>query len=286
MRALCRWVILPGVLAVSMAGGQGAFAQQSSVPTQQSIQARLEGPFLMLRGMYDGDKLTFDAQGRLKQLAGVIPFSLSAVRVERVKLSGGKLEIEGRREGLEFAAPEMRGEPMTVSAAPWSQNDRIEVTIKFDQHHAQDLYPLLDKIFSRGLDDAVVPGAPDYWQPWLRHWLHPDDPADRLRAVIAEDGGASCRGDGFTPPRLLNSVEPDFSDAARMARYEGVVVVHMTVDESGRPQRIFIVRPLGMGLDDNAVNAVRQYEFNPGTKDGEPLACESNVEVSFRLGGM
>jgi len=281
VRASWRRIVVVGVLAVSLAGE--AFAQPNPMLTQQSVAAHLQGPFLVLRGMYDGNRLDFDAQGKLRDLAGVLPFSLSAVRVDGVAV-GGKVVIVGTREGLEFTAPSVPGGRMEVSAAPWSQDARVEIRIRIDRHHPEELFATLDKIFATGLQDGLADVAPDYWQPWLRHWQHPDDPAYRLRSVIEADGGESCRGDGFTPPRLLDSMPPEFSTEARMARYEGVVVVHMTVADSGRPERIFIVRPLGMGLDDNAVNAVRQYQFMPGMKEGQPVACETNVEVSFRLG--
>jgi periplasmic protein TonB len=60
-------------------------------------------------------------------------------------------------------------------------------------------------------------------------------------------------------------------------------VVSLIVDAQGNPQRVQVLRPLGKGLDEKAVAAVRQYRFKPATLQGKPVAVELNIEVNFRL---
>lgn len=260
-------------------------ARAQTAATQQDIEARLKGPFLMLRGQYDGAKLQFNANGELKNLAGVMPFSLSALRIENIRLTDARLEIDAVRQGLEFSPPQEPGHTLQVSAAEWDPHELVRIVIARDRHRPEALVAALTKVFSSGFDDALVTAAPDYWQPWLRHDLHPDDPADRLRTFLQEEGRTeSCRAPGVTPPRLLESPFPDYSDAARRARYQGTVVVHVTVAATGQTQGVFLFRPLGMGLDEQAIESVRRYQFNPATRDGAPVACDTNVVVSFRLG--
>ena len=265
-------------MAASLAGAQ-------AVPTQQSIETHLQGPFLVLRGLYSGSRLQFNADGDLKTLAGVMPFSLSAIRIEHLQLTDTRLEIDGVREGLEFARPAQPGQRAQVRAAVWDPNEQIHIVIRRDRSHPEAIYAALAKVFSSGFDDALAPEVPDYWQPWLRHYLHPDDPANRVRAVLEQEGRTeSCRDPALTAPRLLTSIDPEFSDAARLAKYEGTVVIHLTVEQTGESAAFFLVQPIGMGLDEKAIEAVRRYQFNPATIDGTPVACETNVEVSFRLG--
>jgi len=253
-------------------------------PTLQSIQAHLQGPVLILRGLYDGDRLQFNASGELRNLAGVTPFSLSAIHIENLRLTGSHLEIDAVREGLEFHRPSQPGERVSVTAAPWDPTDLVRIQIDIDRHHPDQLYAALARVFAPGFDDALTMAAPDYWQPWLRHYLHPDNPADRLRTLLQEENrDESCRAPGVRPPQLLQGFQPNFSEAARMARYQGAVVVHLTVEPNGEPDGVLVIRPLGMGLDENAVEAVRHYQFNPATEDGNPIACDTNVVVSFRL---
>ena len=82
---------------------------------------------------------------------------------------------------------------------------------------------------------------------------------------------------------LIYSVEPEFSDEARRAKYQGICVVSLIVDKSGNPQSIQIVRALGMGLDQKAIDAVRQYKFRPAFYHGNPVPVYINVEVNFRI---
>jgi protein TonB len=88
---------------------------------------------------------------------------------------------------------------------------------------------------------------------------------------------------GVTPPRPIYDPDPDYSDAARKAKYQGSVLLWLVVDPQGRPHNLRIQRSLGMGLDEKAVAAVSTWRFQPGSLHGQPVAVEINVEVSFRL---
>ncbi|MGB6870708.1 MAG: energy transducer TonB, partial [Acidobacteriaceae bacterium] len=96
-------------------------------------------------------------------------------------------------------------------------------------------------------------------------------------------GGIYHVGGGVSNPILVYAPDPEFSDEARRAKYQGVCVVGLIVDASGNPQRVHIVRPLGMGLDEKAMEAVRQYKFKPAIYKGKPVAVEVNIEVNFRI---
>ncbi len=81
----------------------------------------------------------------------------------------------------------------------------------------------------------------------------------------------------FTP-------EAEFSDEARRAKYQGVCLISLIVDAQGNPQNPRVVRPLGMGLDEKALEAVRKYKFKPAMKDGRtPVPVMMSIEVNFRL---
>jgi len=86
-----------------------------------------------------------------------------------------------------------------------------------------------------------------------------------------------------SPPTLVYDPEPEYSDEARRAKYTGIVVVSLIVDAQGLPQRIHVARALGMGLDEKAVEAVRQYKFKPAMYQGKPVPCDISVEVNFQI---
>jgi TonB family protein len=84
-------------------------------------------------------------------------------------------------------------------------------------------------------------------------------------------------------PVLLYKVEPEYSEEARKAKYQGVVVLRVVVDSTGRVVNPQVIRSLGLGLDEKAIEAVRRWKFRPGSKDGKPVPVIAEIEVSFRL---
>ena len=96
-------------------------------------------------------------------------------------------------------------------------------------------------------------------------------------------GGVMSVGGGVSAPQLMHSVDPEFTDQARRANLQGIVSIQLIVDSQGNPQNIHVVRHLGMGLDQKAVEAVRQYKFRPAMYQGHPVAVQLVVDVNFHL---
>jgi TonB family protein len=90
-------------------------------------------------------------------------------------------------------------------------------------------------------------------------------------------------GGGVTAPALLHKTEPQYTEEARGARIQGTVLLGIDIDPQGMARNIEVVRGLEPGLDQKAVEAVRQWQFKPGTKDGTPVTVRANIEVNFRL---
>jgi protein TonB len=96
-------------------------------------------------------------------------------------------------------------------------------------------------------------------------------------------GGAYRIGGDVSAPVLISKIEPEYSEEARKAKYSGSVLLSIVVDQNGLPRDIKIVRPLGLGLDQKAIEAVMKWRFRPGMKGGRAVAVQAQVEVSFRL---
>ena len=96
-------------------------------------------------------------------------------------------------------------------------------------------------------------------------------------------GGPRRIGGGVSAPVLLYSVEPEFSEEARKAKVAGNVLVNIWVDEKGVPVRARVLKGVGMGLDEKAMAAVKQYRFKPAMEGGKPVMVEMNVEVTFQI---
>jgi protein TonB len=101
-------------------------------------------------------------------------------------------------------------------------------------------------------------------------------------------GGGCCGniyspGNGVSIPRAIYSPEPEFSEEARRSKYQGEVTLLATIGADGRTRDLRVVRSLGMGLDEKAMEAVRTWRFEPARKDGQPVAVQMNIIVNFHL---
>jgi protein TonB len=96
-------------------------------------------------------------------------------------------------------------------------------------------------------------------------------------------GGVRRIGGGVSAPQLLFAPEPEFSEEARKAKAQGNVLVSLWVDDKGNPSHVRVVRGVGMGLDEKAIEAVKQYKFKPAMESGKPVTVELNVEVNFQI---
>ena len=98
-----------------------------------------------------------------------------------------------------------------------------------------------------------------------------------------EDVGIFNVGGGIGRPEVISKVDPEYSEEARKAKYSGAVMLSIVVSTDGRATDIKVVKSLGMGLDEKAVEAVQRWRFRPGTYKGAPVRVRAQVEVNFRL---
>src|ERR1019366_7945891 len=96
-------------------------------------------------------------------------------------------------------------------------------------------------------------------------------------------GGLMSVGGGVAAPEVIHSVEPEFTEDARRANFQGSVSIKLIVDSQGNPQDVRLVRHLGMGLDEKAIEAVRQYRFKPAMYQGHPVSVQIVIDVDFHL---
>jgi TonB family protein len=97
------------------------------------------------------------------------------------------------------------------------------------------------------------------------------------------DGAVLRVGNGVSAPVLLSKIEPSYSAEALAAKYQGTAVLRVVIGSNGRANNLTLVRSLGFGLDEQAAEAVMQWKFQPGKRDGMPVAVEAVIEVNFRL---
>jgi TonB family protein len=96
-------------------------------------------------------------------------------------------------------------------------------------------------------------------------------------------GGVFRVGGGVSAPTVVFKVDPEYSEQARKAKYQGTVVLNLVVQRDGSVRDIKILRPLGLGLDEKAIEAVQQWRFKPGQRNGQAVDVAAIIEVTFRL---
>jgi len=150
------------------------------------------------------------------------------------------------------------------------------------------LVPLLalqEESALRAVRIAAAPAAPA--APWVSETAAPVQPATppivppRFTATPAAPVPASSPG--VVNPRPIYKVEPQYTEDAKNARIQGSVTLSLEINEQGQPQDIKVTRSLDPGLDQQAMDAVSQWQFAPATKDGAPVPFTAFVEVNFRL---
>jgi TonB family protein len=96
-------------------------------------------------------------------------------------------------------------------------------------------------------------------------------------------GGVFKVGGGVSAPKKIYDPDPEYSEEARKAKYQGTCVLYLVVGPDGKPRDIRVLRTLGLGLDEKSIEAVKTWRFEPAMKDGKPVAVQISVEVEFHL---
>jgi TonB family protein len=86
-----------------------------------------------------------------------------------------------------------------------------------------------------------------------------------------------------TPPGVVSKVEPAYTNDARKAHIQGLVLLALVIDPKGSPKNVRVARSLDKGLDKQAIVAIQKWHFSPGVKDGKPVRVAANIQVNFQL---
>ena len=188
---------------------------------------------------------------------------------KKKKKEDTKDEKETAAKGAETAAGDA-ATTQEASAAPEQIAPNHDPRTSFLQ-----LSKALNVMFAPSLDESVIATLPGYWQNYF---------ATKEGKVRAQRVAAALRpGGDVKPPRLLTVISPESNEYAQKNNIAGMVFLQMVVDANGHPGDVTIVRPIGFGLDEEAVNAVEHSQFRAGTLNGKPVSEMVNLQVTFRI---
>lgn len=282
------------VCLAAVLSGLSLFATPASAGNLDNvISSDYPNRILTLRHAYGGERLHLYADGTLVDDAPVGAWTTdSQLEVRDATLSGSLLTIKGRRifEIYDSKSKQFVDALTLIPTYPEKQQKDIEKTLRRRQVEIR----------------IEMPPTPDPKEiPETLHavFLAPGEPMSRIappiyRDFFAKDEGGSSPAElpagvlrlasiskqsAITPPHAISSPDPEYSEAARQMKFHGATVISLIVNADGSVRDAQIVVPLGAGLDDKAVEAVRHWKFEPAKKDSQAVAVAISVEVDFRL---
>jgi len=269
--------VLLSLLYPVCAGGQTAPAPVSA-PTDAVLDAAeaLVGRALFLRGLYLANDLSFDAAGRVSGAPKAGDWTLAGMNVLKAERRGPKtIELDGVRVAIRYNTDNHQFERHP-------QNDEKMKLLVDDPGGLPGWNAAVDKIFAQGIDPGLQRAMPPFWQ----HYFNPTLawPQDTLTGqTIYALFGQPDQAKDVIPPTVLRKTDSKMTSFAEHDKVHGVLQLRMVIDTQGVPRRIAIVRPLGYGLDEQAVEAVAKWQFRPGMRGGQPVAVEMLLNYDFEF---
>ena len=140
----------------------------------------------------------------------------------------------------------------------------------------RELRTAIESVFAAGLDDRMLATLPDYWRFYFqsmasRSEFRPNDSSVLRQSAVDRKA------------KLISTFEPPSNDFAQTAGVAGIAAYHVVVRPDGKAGEVSVSRPIGFGLDENAVDSIRKASFEPALKDGKPVTVLLDVLVQFRI---
>jgi TonB family protein len=283
--------------------------------TEDELKQQFAGKTFFLRGGYFDNELHFNEHGQYMGGSSKASYTLSLIEIDKVHLAKRKLELEGIRYGLHFLGAAPTEDPMQASdkvritpkkkfvkiaidraivTAPKKKKSKSdakngapptesaaavnpEATTSLTRAQANELLEqALDHVFSKGMDERMIASLPDFWQLYYQA-------AAKKTNYLPSDAAILRQSDVDQKARLLTTFEPPSNDFAQNAGVAGIAQYRVVVAPDGKPAEVAVGRPIGFGLDENAVASIRKASFQPAMKNGKPVPVVVDLIVQFRI---
>jgi TonB family protein len=140
----------------------------------------------------------------------------------------------------------------------------------------RELAQALDTVFATGIDDSLIATLPDYWRLFYQSTAE-------HRAYKPSDGAVLRQANVDRKAKLVSAIDPPSNEFAQKNGVAGMAMYHVVVGADGKAHEIAVGRPIGFGLDENAVKSIQQAKFDPAMKGGQPVPVVLDLLVQFRI---
>jgi TonB family protein len=228
---------------------------------KDALSQKYKKQVLALRAPVSSGTQKFDSTGQSLNASPKGKWWLyGGIYIEKLNLSSDTLSLEGPMVSFNG---EKLGRP---TAIPFGKPVHVEIHLDQPVKSANEAEIIMNRVFFLEGDNTEK-SKPEY-----------------RRADDSISGEQIYKvGDGVKPPRATYTPEPEFSEKARKAKFQGMVILNVVVDKTGRIARVGLERGLGYELDENAMKRIEDWRFDPAIKDGQPVAVAMKIEVSFHL---
>jgi TonB family protein len=264
-----------------------------SARAADDLEAQLKtaylGKVLTLRHFYSGHRLRFNWDGAPIGIAKPGPWTTDGqISITKIELRGRTLELTGRRVCLVFDAKakpyrdvldflsESKAEDRGKSEKFFENRDvEIKITLPSENTNKKEAAATMNAIFlAHG--ESMRGMVPTFWRDYFDRQEGREISAPAVAGTVYE-----VKEDEVSAPRVILQPDPVLTEEAHRARYAGTTTLTVVVGVAGDVSDPQIQSPLGLGLDENAVETVKTWKFNPGRKDGKPVAVKTTVAVEF-----
>jgi TonB family protein len=235
---------------------------------KDALKKQYQNRVLFLRSAYQEGDQEFDSAG--KPTKGPAPkkwTTYEPIWVTKLEVERDRLLLRGPR--VAFGNSEKLHTRISV---PIEKEVKVVIHLDHPLNSVDEASGLLEQVFAIDEKTAEHP-LPEYRRPG--GGLGPDDKIYHVSTTREKDKAS--------PPMPIYVPDPEFSDDARRAKYQGDVTLKLLLDKKGTVSRITIIRGLGLGLDEKSVERLKTWRFKPALLNGEPVFVEVSTEVSFRL---
>jgi len=270
-----KYSVFLGIFATYVAA---SLAQGQTSVVADQLDSKFKGEIFLLRGFYSGDQLEYDQNGVLRSTATQEPWTLAHVEITKLTLTPQSIVILGNRMGTLYK----NGKPGFVKVG----KVKIEVTrSNLDADKKETLDQVIGRIFIESEED-LRPLLPEYWQSYLAG----NDLKSRSAAWRAKTDSngyksqvsVSKTSDRVSAPQPVYLKDPKYTKEAHAHRVEGITRLGTIIETTGTASNIAILEPLGMGLDEQAILALKQSKFQPAMNNGHPVRVQIEIEMDFR----
>lgn len=247
-----------------------------SKQVEESLKSKYMGRLLTLRNFYTANWLRYTGAGTLIGPEETGTWTLySTVEVKKIALANDTLHIEGRRRALLYDAKK--------GAFGQARTDLpIRIDLEYPPGAADEraVEETMTKVFITPKEN-LLDLLPHFWQSFLQKQRAAKD--QNTKQKCSEPPGVLHIGKTVSAPKVLSKVDPVYTEVASKGGVQGTVILCVVVQHDGTIGNGELFQPLGLGLDESAVEAVKLWRFQPAIKEGNPVDVLATIEVTFRL---